>query len=174
MRRPVALLVAVALAAGCGMGSPNVAVPTDSPMALAPLSGTLALAEGTLERALKERGLGLTRPTTPFRPPENAALIDVPRAVFQAVLADDPTGGYLVVYELADPATAYDAATTQARWLASGPGAVQFVPGTTHTLVVTGNTLISMSVPPDAPDARIEDVVAVLRSLGKVVEVAAS
>lgn len=166
-----ALLAAALLVAGCGIGATNVAAPTEPPPSLAPLSGAIELTRGTLERALKERGIGLIRPAVAFRPPENAALIAVPRGVFQAVLAGDPSGGFITVYELPDPSAAMVAARTQAAWLASGPGAVQAVPGTRQVIRVVGNTILAAALAPDAsPDARA--VLEVLETIGSGVPVA--
>lgn len=182
MKRPIAvraaraahalLAVLVGLAVvGCGIGAPGVVTTTDSPPPLMPLSGTIELTRGALEAALKARGIGLIRPATPFRPPESPALIDLPRGVFQAVLPDDPGRGYLVVYELPDPSAAYTAASAQAAWLGSGPGAVQFVPGTRHVVTVLGSTVVTYSLTPGAVDPRAAEILEVVGSIGRPVPV---
>lgn len=163
-------LAAVALA-GCGLGAPNVPVATDTPPPLASLSGAIALTRGEVESALKDRGIGLIQPNAPFTPPQDASLVDVPRAVFQAVLGEDPAAGYIVIYELPDPASAFAAAERQATWIASGPGAVQFTPGTTHVIRVVGNTVVTFSRSPEARDPHEVDVVAALETLGRGVPV---
>ena len=127
---------------------------------------------GTLESALRARGLVLTRPNIPYRPPEGPALLDQPRAVFQATLAASPERGYLVVYELPDPSAAFSAARAQAAWLASGPGAVQSPPGTTHVIRVVGATIVTYSRLPDGNDPAETDLVAALETLGTGVPVA--
>ena len=164
------LLVVTALA-GCGLGAPNVAVATDTPVPLASLSPAIELTRAQIESALKARGIGLIRPNAPFIPPQDASLVDVPRGVFQAVLGADPGAGYIVVYELPDAAAAATAAQTQAMWIASGPGAVQFTPGTKHVIRVVGNTVVTFSRSPEARDPREADVGAVLESLGQGVPV---
>lgn len=176
MRRRLAVVLVLAgvvpaLLAGCGIGAPNVAVATDTPQPLASLSGAIELTRGTIESALKDRGVGLIRPNAPYLPPQDASLVDVPRGVFQAVLAEDPAAGYIVVYELPDPAAAFAAAQVQAAWIASGPGAVQFTPGTAHVIRVVGNTVVTFSRSPEARDPHEADVVAALESVGRGVPV---
>lgn len=173
--RLLPIVVAAALVlGGCGIGSPGVAAPTDAPASLAPLSTTVELTRGTLERALKAAGIGLIRPTVPFRPPEEARLIDASRTVFQAVLPADPTGGYLVVYEQPDAGTAYATALAQATWLESGPGAVQFPPGTRHVIRVVGPTIVTFSLKPESPDPETASrLIAALETVGRGVPVIA-
>lgn len=168
----LAFLVACAtLLAACGIAAPNVPVATDTPEPLGTLSGSIEVTRGAIEAALKDRGVGLIRPNAPYTPPQDASLVDVPRGVFQAVLGQDPAAGYIVVYELPDPALAFTAAQTQATWIASGPGAVQFTPGTTHVIRVVGNTVVTFSRSPEARDPHEADVVAALETLGKGVPV---
>lgn len=178
-RRPALALVGALLVgglaggilAGCGIGAPNVPVATDTPAPLASLSGTIELTRGMVESALKDRGIGLIQPNAPFTPPQDASLVDVPRGVFQAVLGEDPAAGYIVIYELPDPASAFTAAETQATWIASGPGAVQFTPGTAHVIRVVGNTVVTFSRSPEARDPHEADVAAALETLGRGVPV---
>ncbi len=177
--RPVsAPLMAVALAAtillaACGIAAPGEAsasAPAPSPSQV--VSGAIELTRAAVESALRSQDLGLIVPQTPFRPPESTALLDVPRGVYQVILADDPTGGYLAIYEFPDPATAHAAGVAQAAWLASGPGSVYFPPGTTHVIRQVGNTLVTFSYPPsDAPDARAPKAAAALASVGLPISV---
>ncbi len=154
--------------AGCGIGAPGGVAATPSALPQASVSGSIELAHRTIETALRSRELGLIVPTVPFRPAESSALTDVARAVYQVVLADDPGGGFVVIYEFPDPGAAYAAGVIQAAWLASGPGAIQYPAGTTHVLRQLGNTLLSFSyVASASPESRAAEVATVLESVGQ-------
>ena len=171
----LALGMAVGLAAGlaaglagCGIGAPAASAPTPSPEPQASLSGAIELTRGVVEAALRPADLGLIRAREPFRPAESTALIDAPRGAFQVVLADDPEGGYLVIYELPDPAAAYAAGLAQAAWLASGPGAVQAPSDTQYVLRQVGNTLVSFGwSPANSPDPRTAEIATALETVGR-------
>lgn len=170
------LVLAVACLAvvlgGCGIAAPSEA-PSSAPDGPVPtLSGAVELTRGSLEAALRAANIGLIQPRVPFQPPESPALADAPRGVLQAVLPDDPTGGYLVVYEFPDPAAAWAAGLAQAKWLASGPGAVQFPTDVHHVLRVVGNTLVTFSwSPASAPDPHTSGVETALGTVGQGIAV---
>jgi hypothetical protein len=154
--------------AGCGIGSPGEAAATPAPIPSQLVSGTIELARSSVEGALRRLELGLIVPPVAFRPAESAALIDVPRGIYQAVLANDPESGFIAIYEFPDPAAAYEAGRAQADWLGSGPGAVQNPSGTSHVLRVIGNTLVVYSFRPDGPSGeRAVDVATALESIGQ-------
>jgi cytochrome c1 len=110
----------------------------------------------------------LTDTQAPFRPSEADVLATAPRAVYQVILPDDPTKGFIVVYELADPAAAAAAAAAQAAYLASGPGRVQSGPDSTvHVIRQVGSTVVLYSwIPDGARDPSAPDVQAALETLG--------
>jgi hypothetical protein len=62
--------------------------------------------------------------------------------VFQVVLPNDPTHGYIVVYEFRDAATATIAGNEMAKYLGSGEGRIQFTPQTMFVLRQLGTTLV--------------------------------
>jgi len=162
-----AALASIAFA-GCGIGAPEEAVSTPVPIASQSVSQTIELTRGAVETALRRLELGLIVPTVPFRPAESTALIDVPRGVYQAVLANDPDAGFVAIYEFPDPAAAFEAGRAQAGWLGSGPGAIQNPSGTSHVLRLIGNTLILYTYRPDGPaGARAADVATALESIGQ-------
>ncbi len=164
--------LAVALA-GCGIAAPS-ELPPASPSAVpqASLSGSIELTRGLVEAALKASDFGLIRPQVPYRPPESPALIDIPRAVFQVVLGQDPNGGFLVIYEFPDSPTAWAAGLAQARWLASGPGAIQFPLDERHVLRQLGTTLVTFSwSPSNAPDPRTGEIATALEAVGQGIPV---
>ncbi len=139
--RIVVALVLGALVAGCA-GNLKPLPPTPSPSPT-PTAGPAALQTRTqLEAALRLAGFGLIQPSNPYRPAEPPSLADTPRVVYQAVIADDPTHGYVVVYELPDLATAAAAGRDLASYLASGPTRVQFPPDTRFVLRQVGTTLV--------------------------------
>jgi hypothetical protein len=161
-----ATLAAIGLA-GCGIGAPEEGAPTPTPVASQDVSGAIELARGVVETALRRLELGRScrRPCSgrPSRPPDRR-----PRGVYQAVLAGDPAGGFIAIYEFPDPAAAYDAGRAQAAWLGSGPGAIQNPAGTSHVLRQVGNTLVVYGYRPDGPSGpRAVDVATALESIGQ-------
>ena len=139
-----ALLAGIALViAGCGIAAQTGSVPDVS--AGGPVATTDLAAAGVrvqLASALGARNLILTDAKVPYRPGEPAELASIPRSVFQVQLRDDPTGGFIVVYELPSPELAAAAATNLATWLSSGPGRVQAPSGTIHVLRQVGPDVI--------------------------------
>lgn len=172
LRTGVATVVLAVSLAGCGIAAPNEAAPTPTALPAASLSGSIELARGLVEAALRTANFGLVRPRVPFRPAESPSLAGAPRGVFQVVLGDDPDGGYLVIYELPDPSAAYAAGLEQAAYVASGPGAVQFLPDTRHVLRYVGNVLIFFSWSPEnSPDPRTREIAIALESVGQEIPI---
>jgi hypothetical protein len=161
-------LLAAAFLAGCGIGAPSEGLSASvAPVPSQSVSGSIEVTRAAVEAALKARELGLIVPGTPFRPPEALPLMGASRAVYQVVLSDDPSGGYLVIYGFPDPGSARAAGLTQAAWLASGPGSVNFPPGTTHVIRQVGDTLVTFSYPPQtSPDARVVKAAEALATVG--------
>ena len=166
--RGLAALALAGLVAACGIAAPNEAAsPAADAAPTQSLSAAIELTRAAVEAALRSVDLALVEPRLAFRPPESPALIDVPRGVFQVVLADDPAGGFVVIYELPSPDAANVAGLAQAAWLSSGPGAVQAPLGTRHVIRQVGATLVTFSYPPsDAADARAPEVAAALEAVG--------
>jgi hypothetical protein len=125
-----------------------------------------------LVRVLGTRNLVLQDTQAAFRPPEDTTFTSAPRALYQVILPDAPTEGFIVVYEFADPVTAAEAATAQAAYLASGPAKVQSAFGARHILRLVGSTVVLYSwVPEGAADPRQPDIQAALETLGTGVPV---
>lgn len=162
------VLVLAVLVAACA-GAPGPAT-TMIPASIGPsrtVSPAVALTRGDLERALGERGLALQDVQTPFRPPEGTQLSVAPRAVYQVVLPQDPDGGFLVVYELADPDRAQGAAEEQATYLGTGYGRVQSSLDAVDVIRVVGSTVILYTwVPGTSPDPKAPEIQAALETLG--------
>ncbi len=176
LARGIAALVIVGALTACSPGA-------DSGLATFP-SGTLgpartagaAAAQTRLElvRVLGERNLVLRDGEIPFRPPEDATFTTTPRALYQVVLPDAPSEGFIVVYEFPDPAAAAEAATDQAAYLASGPGRVQVPFGARHVIRLVGSTVVFYSwVPEGVADQRQPDIQPALERLGTGVPVPA-
>jgi hypothetical protein len=125
-----------------------------------------------LVRALGTRNLVLQDSQAPFRPPEDATFTVTPRALYQVILPDAPTEGFIVVYDFPDPGSAADAAKAQAAYLASGPVKVQSPLGARHVLRLVGSTVVLYSwVPSGVDDPRQPDIEPALELVGTGVPV---
>jgi hypothetical protein len=167
-RAGLALLASLWLAA-CGTSAATPASPRPA-ASIGPaqtVSAAVGLTRGDLVRALGAKQLVLTDTQSPFRPVEGPALTVAPRAVYQVTLPDDPTKGFIVVYEFSDSAQAAAAGADQAAYLASGPGRIQAPDGEIHILRQVGSTIVFYSwIPEGARDARAPGIQAALETLG--------
>lgn len=170
-----AVLVLGALAACTPGGGPVLATFPAGTIGPARTAGPAA-AQTRIElvRVLGERNFQLRDTEAPFRPPEDVTFTAAPRAVYQVVLPNAPTEGFIVVYEFADATAAAEAAADQAAYLASGPARVQAAFGTRHVMRLVGSTVVLYSwVPEGASDARQPDIQPALESLGSGVPIPA-
>ena len=174
VRAPRAALAATflagLLAAGCGTGPAVDRPATFPPTTFGPGQATgadVARTQAEMARALGAASLQLTVPQVPHRPGEAPAFASAPRAVFQVVLPDDPTHGFISVYQFADEAAAAAAGNEQAAYLASGPGRVQFPPDSHFVLRQVGPTVIFFAwSPANSPDERTPEIQRVLETIG--------
>jgi hypothetical protein len=164
------VLLAVALA-GCGVAAPRGSIGAPPRVTASPEpTVSIAVAQTRLHiaGALGTAGFQLTEPTVPFRPPESSRLAAAPRAVFQVALPNDPTHGFIVVYEFPDAATAAIAGREMANYLGAGPGKVQFPPDTNHVLRQIGTTLVFYSwSPANSPGQDTATIAQALMSVGQ-------
>jgi hypothetical protein len=170
-------LVAVFLAAGgilaaCGAAG----APGDSaqprPTARSTPSPAVAATLVQVDDALRVRGLVLQSTLTAVRPAEPPSFAGVARWPFQAVLPNDPAGGYFVIYEFADLAFAEDAGRDLAAYVTSGPGRVEFPPDVRFVLRQVGSTLVFYPwSPASSPDSTTPGVAAALASVGSEVPI---
>ncbi len=155
---------------GCATGTASPAGPTypiATPAPMASITPAVAVTRAELVRVLGEQNLVLSDPQVPYRPAEGPALAATPRAIYQVVLPDEPTHGYIAVYDLADQQRAAAAGADQAAYLASGPGKVQTPIGTRHVIRQLGPTIVLYSWNPDgADDPRTPDIQVALETLG--------
>ncbi len=174
-RRTTTLLAAVALTlAACGAGAGS-APPAGRPAASTGPGGSpsaaLQASRDVVAGALGARRVVIDQPQLAYRPAETGAFARAPRTVIQAVLPDDPTHGYIAIYEFRDPAAASAAAAEQAAYVGSPVGRVQFPTGTQFVIRVVGPTAVFYASPPDSPDDQEPDVVAALGGVGTDVPV---
>ena len=164
----VGVALAATLAAGCATGSASIpAVPGESIGPSTTVSPAVGQTRAELVRALGTVNLVLADTQTPVRPAESALLVDAPRAVFQVTLPQDPTRGFIVVYEFADANRAAEAAAEEQRYLASGPGRVQTPEGTVHVLRQIGPTVVLYDwLPGAAKDPAAPKVQEALETVG--------
>ncbi len=175
-KRAAAVIVAVSALAACSPGGgPTLATFPAGTIGPTRTAGPAA-AQTRLElvRVLGERNLVLRDTDAPFRPPEDVTFTTTPRAVYQVVLPDAPTEGFIVVYEFPDATAAAEAAADQAAYLASGPARVQSAFGARHVLRLVGSTVVLYSwVPEGASDQRQPDIQPALETLGTGVPIPA-
>jgi hypothetical protein len=144
-----ALVAAVALA-GCGIAARQVTPPPASPTPAPSVSVAIGLARLQVAGALGAIGVPIVDAQVPYRPAESPLLAVAPRLVVQAVVADAPDAGFIVIYEFADGEAATAAAQEMVRYVASGFGQVQFPADARFVLRQVGSTLVFYTWSPGA------------------------
>jgi hypothetical protein len=175
-RPAAAVAVAILALAAC---APSASAPTVAPpsavRSLGPtrtVGPAVAQTRADLVRVLGSRNLVLQDSQAAFRPPEDARFTATPRALYQVILPEAPTEGFIVVYEFGDPSAAAEAATAQAAYLATGPAKVQSAFGARHILRLVGSTVVLYTwVPEGVEDPRQPEIQAALETLGTGVPV---
>jgi hypothetical protein len=171
-----AAFAAAILAAACSptTGGPGLTYPPSSAQPTTADTPAIDLAVAELVTALGDQGLTMQDPQRPYRPAEGPALAGTPRVVYQVVLPDDPTHGYLVIYDLPDASRAAAAGADQAAYHGTGPGRVQTPIGTRHVIRQLGSTVILYSWNPDATtDERTPRIQDALETVGQGIPVPA-
>ena len=166
-----ALIVSVAVVlavAACAPGGLSIASFPAGSIGPEGTAGTaVAQTRAELVRVLGEHNLVLQDTQAPFRPAEDLVFTTAPRAVYQVILPDAPSEGFIVVYEFPDPTDAAEAATEQAAYLATGPARVQTPFGTRHVMRLVGSTVVLYSwVPDGVTDQRQLEIQPALETLG--------
>jgi hypothetical protein len=159
------LLVAVLLLAlqvvGVGFGV-RVATPT-----IAPTGQAAEVTHALVVKALQDAAFQVQDPQTEYRPGESPGLVDVPRRLVQAILPEEPQGGYVLVYELPSANEADRVGRDFRAYLGSGPGAIQYPRDTQFVLRRVGQTLVFFPWSAEAsPDARVAEMAAALETVG--------
>jgi hypothetical protein len=157
----------VTAVAACGPGLSPASFPAGSIGPTTTAGPAVLQTRAALAQTLGTRNLVLQDSEAPFRPPEDLTFTTTPRALYQVILPDAPTEGFIVVYEFPDPAAAVTAATEQAAYLATGPARVQSPFGTRYVIRLVGATVVMYSWLPDGVvDKRQPDIQPALETLG--------
>ena len=156
------IIVLEVLGVGVSVGG---AGPNTSP---APAGSAAALTHDRVALALESASFQVQDPTADFRTGETPTLLGTPRRLLQAVIPSDPSGGYIVIYELAD-ANAADAAGREFwAYLHSGTGAVGYPQDAQFVLRRMGGTLVFFPWSPSvSPDPEVARLASVLSGLGE-------
>jgi len=160
---PAPSLAAASLAASSSVS------PAGSPTTSAVSQATRA----EIVASLAARSIGVEDARAPYRPPESPLLQSAPRLVVEAFLPADPTAGQIVVYEFPSVADAGSAGREMARFIASGPGRVNFTPDSLFVLRQLGETLIFYTYAPGslAEPAAAAAVAEALSTIGSEVPI---
>jgi hypothetical protein len=158
--------------AGCGAGASTLPIPTVAASPTQAVSASVMATASAIDQALSAIGLASTPAQVPFRPGESPTLAAAPRMVVQAILPNDPVHGMIVIYDFADAGAALAAGNEMAGYLRSGPGRVQFVPDSVHTLRQVGSSLVFFTwSPANSPDPRTADIATALQTLGTAIPI---
>jgi len=162
---------ALALAA-CGPSNSSTVTFPPAESTPAPAGDETSAARAMVIAALGSVGLQAQDAIHLYRPPEAARFSAAPRSVLQVTLPDDPDHGFVVLYAFSSPTEAEAAANEQAAYIASGPGRVQFGPGSRYVLRLVGATVIFFTWSPDsAPDPRTQSIDQALSTVGTAVAI---
>ena len=160
-------LVAAGCAGSAASGAPTAPVPATTARPAMTVTPTVALTRAELVQVLGERNLVLSDSQAALRPAEAPLLGAAPRAVYQVLLPQDPTKGFIVVYEFRDASSAADAAAEQQAYRATGPGRVQTPQGTVTIIRQVGSTVVLYEWLPGASlDPSAAGIQAALETLG--------
>ena len=163
-----AALAVALVVCGCGVGASReiVTFPPESVGPAATVSPAVLQTRAIIAAALAPLQIQLADARDPFRPGESPRVAAAPRAVYQAILPADPTGGQIVVYEFRDAGAAVDAGNELAGYLGTGAGRIQFPVDARQTIRQVGTTLIfytwAPSTSPDPGSPKIADALATL------------
>ncbi|MCI0582834.1 MAG: hypothetical protein L0227_08060, partial [Chloroflexi bacterium] len=138
-RLAIVILVVVAIA-GCTAPSRTTFPPLGSTPG--PAGDLTNPARLEIVSALAAAGLQAVDSNRPFRRPEGPLLAGAPRSVLEVPLPDDPDPASIVLYAFHSSEEATLAAADHADYLSSGPGAIQFAPGTRFVLQVVDTTVV--------------------------------
>ena len=156
-------LIVLAQVLGVGAGPGGLPAPT-----AAPPGAAAQRTRDLVASALETRALQVVDPQTAYRPGESPELAQLTRRLVQVVLPDEPTGGYIVIYELPTVAEADRLGRDFRAYLASGTGAIQYPRDTQFVIRRVGSTLVFFPWSLEAStDARVPLVAETLSTLGE-------
>ena len=161
------LLVAALILAACGAGAGTASIQAEAPSPTRAVSPSVTATAAAIGQVLSAAGLATAPAQVPFRPGESPSLAAAPREVVQAILPTDQVHGMIVIYDFPDAGAALAAGNEMAAYLKAGPGRVQFVPDSIHTLRQVGSTLVFFTwSPANSPDPRTAGIATALDTLG--------
>ena len=132
-----------------------------------PTGAAAQMTHDRIQVALEAASFQVRDPQTDYRPGESPDLVDVPRRLVQAVLPEEPQGGYVVIYELPDANEADRVGRGFFAYLGSGTGAIQYPRDTQFVLRRVGQTLVFFPWSAQAsPNARVAEMAAALDTVG--------
>lgn len=141
----LALVAMLSVVACTSTQRPSVQADTVAlPTPLRSYDASMAATIGRLQDAVTSAGSRLVVANSAYRPSEPEQLLQVPRVVMRADLAEADEG-YVVIYEAADAAVAEALATEMARYLGSGFGRSNFAGDTQFSVAVIGDTVVFTS-----------------------------
>jgi hypothetical protein len=173
--RPLLALLAATLALSACTSPDRPTVQADEvplPTPLRSFEATVAATVGAVEAALGAIGERLEVPARAYRPSEPQALLQVPRVIRRAALAD-PDDGFVVIYDADGAGEASRLAQVLADYVASGFGQTNYVADTQFLVSVLGDTVVFTTWSrrrSDDPE-RAEAVFEAVGSVGARVEV---
>jgi hypothetical protein len=174
-RRLAALAVAamLALAACTSADRPTIQadeVPLPTPMRS--WGASVAATVEQLQAAVAASGARLDTAVGAYRPSEPASLLQLPRLVLRADLADNDDG-YVVVYQAPDRASASARATELAAYLGSGFGQTNYPADTQFSVSLLDDTIVFTTWSSRRSDdpTRAASVFDAIASVGEPVEV---
>lgn len=170
----LALAATMAVVACTSLDRPTVQadeVPLPTP--LRSFDASVAGAIGAVEAALAGIGERLVMPSGAYRPSEPASLLQAPRVVRRADLAD-LDDGYVVIYEADGRGAAADRAQELADYLGSGFGQTNYPADTQFSVGVLEDTVVFTTWSKRRSDdaERAEAAFDAIASVGTPVEVA--
>lgn len=138
----VTLAATLALAACTNPDRPTVQadeVPLPTP--LRSFDAALERTVSAVEDAVESVGVRLEAPLAPYRPSEPGDLLQVPRAVRRAALADT-SDGFVVIYQAPNAGEAMTLAEALADYVGSGFGQTNFPADTQFSVGVLEDTIV--------------------------------
>jgi hypothetical protein len=173
-RRLFAVVGVVLLTGACSSAErPSVQGDTVAlPTPMRSFDASVSVTISQLQAAMAAVGSRLDVAAAAYRPSEPQSLLQVPRAVMRADLAD-PDDGYLVIYEAADAAAAGQLAQGLAAYLGSGFGQTNYPADTQFSVALLDDTVVfsSWSAGRSSDPDRAEAVFDAIASVGMEVEV---
>jgi hypothetical protein len=168
-----ALAMALLVPACTSPDRPSVqADPVPRPTPLASYGPSIAATIAELASAVASVGHRLAPPLAAYQTSEPASLLQAPRVVLRADVAD-PGDAYVVVYDATDATEARQWARDLASYLGSGFGLATFTPDTQFSVTVRDDAVVftTWSAGRSSDPARAEAVFDAVAGVGETIEI---